>query len=138
MVFEKPSEELLARLRSHLQEQPDQTIIQKYVTQILVRVAKADDTIDGSERGVISKSLRDLFSLKPAEAESLVEASISDRQSLRDVRTATAYLVEHLSLADRQSLVDYIDNVVLADGSVHEMETFLRHQIADLLGVLGS
>jgi len=127
--------ELLARLTQPVPEPLPETEARQALAALLVRTARSDGAYAHSEGALIDRILAARYGLSPfeaprlrAEAEALEELAPDTVRFTRAIKDAVPY-------EDRESVVEALWEVVLADGvRDHEEDAFLR-LAASLLGV---
>ncbi|WP_417270250.1 TerB family tellurite resistance protein [Celeribacter sp.] len=102
---------------------------------LLVRVARADGQYDPAEIEKIETVLKDRYGLPPAEATTLRTQAETLEEEAPDTVRFTRAIKDAVPYEDRESVIEGLWAVVLADGTRdHDEDTLLR-LVANLLGV---
>ncbi|MCG6903880.1 MAG: TerB family tellurite resistance protein [Rhodobacter sp.] len=102
---------------------------------LLVRVARSDGDYAGAEVTRIDRILSKRYGLSPAETAGLrAEAEVLESEAPDTVRFTRA-IKEAVPYEDRESVVESMWDVVLADGARDHEEDALLRLVANLLGV---
>jgi uncharacterized tellurite resistance protein B-like protein len=102
---------------------------------VLTEIAHADKAFDGRERETIIEGLCELFSADPSRVEALLASAIEARLGGTDLTRLSRILGQHLSQPERTNVVEAMWRVVMADGTVDDMEQRLADSMSLLLGV---
>lgn len=108
---------------------------QMALAALLVRIARADDDYTAEEMQQIQRILISRYDLGPFEAAKLRREAEELEAEAPDTVRFTRALKEAVPYEDRQSLVQTLWEVVLADGARDPEEDALLRTIAPLLGV---
>lgn len=102
---------------------------------VMVRVAKADHEYHADEIATIERLLAQRYALSADEASSLRREAEEVEASAPDTVRFTRHIKEAVPYEDRQTVVEELWKVVLADAKRdHEEDAFLR-LVINLLGV---
>ncbi len=102
---------------------------------LLVELAGSDQQFDANEYNVIASGLKRMFGTDRIQVQALINQA---NLALADLRSSSQYgtlLLENLSLAQRQSILEIVEEVISADGKVDGFELFVRNKIAKLLDI---
>jgi uncharacterized tellurite resistance protein B-like protein len=116
-------------------EQSDEIDMTLAYALMLVDLAAVDSNFADEEYAVISGLLKRNFEVTPEEAERLI---IEARAMLHPFRGALGFaeqLTESLAIEERRKLMRMLDEVISADNSTHDLETYLRNRFSQLLGL---
>ncbi len=102
---------------------------------LLVELAGCDQNFDIQEYNIIQNGLRRVFGTSKAEVTALINQANQTLKNLRGTSRFAGMLKENLDPAQRQVIMEVIEDVISADGVEDGFETYLRHKFADLLGV---
>ena len=100
---------------------------------LLVEMTRADSEIFVEEEEVVFDSLRKTFSLSKSETEELISVAETDVDDAIDMYSYTKLLNEHLSLEEKEKVIELLWRVVYADGVKDQHEEYMVRKIADLL-----
>ena len=102
---------------------------------LLVRIARADDSYDHSEKSQIKDVLITRYQLSETDAQTLLEDAESLEEQAPDTVRFTKIVKEAVPYEDRSGVVEALWRVALADGSRdHKEDGFIR-LVVNLLGV---
>ncbi|MCR8549860.1 TerB family tellurite resistance protein [Salipiger sp. P9] len=105
------------------------------LTALLVRVARADESYDDSERRRIDKIAAARFGLSPFEAAKLRgEAEVLEAEAPDTVRFTRA-IKDAVDYEHRIGVIEALWQVVLADGVREAEEDALLRLVSNLLGI---
>jgi len=102
---------------------------------VLTEIAHADKSFDGAERDTIVSTLAELFDAENSRVDALLAAAIEARMTGMDLAHLARILQQKLNQRDRHDVVAAMWKVVLADGTVDQMEQRLADSMSTLLGV---
>lgn len=102
---------------------------------ILVDLASCDQNFEPQEYAVIQKGLTRLFGTDKSEVSALINQATTVLGNLRGSASYVKKLKDNLSLEERQTVMDIIDDVIESDGVEDGFEVYLRTKFADLLGI---
>lgn len=102
---------------------------------LLVRVARSDGDYAGDEAALIDRILATRYGLSPFEAPKLRAQAEALEAEAPDTVRFTRAIKDAVPYEDRESVIEALWAVVLADGVRDEEETTLLRLVANLLGV---
>ena len=102
---------------------------------LLIEVARADYADDAAEERTIVTEMKNFFRLNDEAARMLVREAKREADRAVSLQAFTRRLVEQLSEAERQSVVEMLWRVALADRRLDKREDYLVRQVAELLYV---
>lgn len=105
------------------------------LTVLLVDLAGCDQNFDMQEYNIIQNGLRRVFGTNKTEVTALVNQANQTLKNLRGAGRFAGLLKDSLDQAEREVIMEVIEDVISADGVEDGFETYLRHKFADLLGV---
>ena len=126
---------LLSRLTGETNEQLETTDARLALAALLVRVARTDGTYEASEADRIDHILARRYSLSDAEAHTLRGEAEKLETEAPDTVRFTRSIKDHTAHEDRDSVMEDIWELALADGSRSDDEDSLIRMIAPLLGI---
>lgn len=125
-------------LKKLIQPEPDQiggSDARRALAALLVRAARADGFYDPTEANRIEAVLRERYGLSVTDAATLRgEAEILEQEAPDTVRFTRA-IKDAVPYEDRESVIEGLWSVVLADGARDEGEDALLRLVSNLLGV---
>ncbi len=125
-------------LKTLLQPSPPQlqdTDARLALASLLVRVARSDGSYDPQEVQRIEKVLEQRYELSPFEAVDLRRKAEQLEAEAPDTVRFTKAIKEAVPYEDRESVIEGLWSVVLADGVRDEEEDALLRLVANLLGI---
>lgn len=102
---------------------------------LLVELASCDQSFDPHEYQIISNGLMRVFGTTKSEVKALVNQANLVLSNLRGTSKFGTLLKDNLGDAERQAIMEVINEVIVADGIEDGFETYLKHKFSDLLGV---
>ncbi|MBN8548270.1 MAG: TerB family tellurite resistance protein [Deltaproteobacteria bacterium] len=105
------------------------------LTVLLVDLAGCDQSFDIQEYNIIQNGLRRVFGTTKSEVTALINQANLTLKNLRGSGRFANLLKDSLDQAQREVIMEVIEDVIAADGVEDGFETYLRHKFADLLGV---
>lgn len=105
------------------------------LTVLLVDLAGCDQNFDMQEYNIIQTGLRRVFGTTKSEVTALINQANLTLKNLRGSGRFASLLKDSLDQAQREVIMEVIEDVISADGVEDGFETYLRHKFADLLGV---
>ncbi|MCB0328125.1 MAG: TerB family tellurite resistance protein [Bdellovibrionales bacterium] len=109
--------------------------IELAVTVLLVDLASSDQDFDPAEYQVIVRGLMRMFGTPKHEVSALVNQAQNVLRNMRGIGRFGATLKDNLSLDERETVMDVIEEVIAADGVEDDYEIFLRQKLKGLLGL---
>ena len=105
------------------------------LSALLVRVARADEVYDATERARIDRILETRYALSPDAAQALrAEAEALEAQAPDTVRFTRA-IKDAVAYEQRIAVIEALWQVVLADGTRDPEEDALLRLVSNLLGI---
>ena len=105
------------------------------VATLLVEIARADFSVDSSERTAIRRMLASAYGLDPGSARILVEEAERAVEEAVSLYEFTSRLNEELSPPEKVEIIEMLWRVAFADGRLDKYEEHLVRKAADLLYV---
>ncbi len=133
MVFKN----LLSKIQNNSAEKPEElsSRIQVATAVILLEVAHADDDFSTEERDRIIDILREEFQLGEEEVAELIEASDQKRKGTVDLWHFTRIINDTFDDTEKSRIIDYIWQVIFADGKLDKYEDYIVHKLATILHI---
>jgi len=127
---------LLSKIQQNSAEKPeDSSRIQIATAVILLEVAHADDDFSTQERDRIIDILREEFQLDEEEVAELIEASDQKRKGTVDLWHFTRIINDTFDDTEKSRIIDYIWQVIFADGRLDKYEDYIVHKLATILHI---
>ncbi|WP_182086164.1 TerB family tellurite resistance protein [Aureimonas sp. ME7] len=104
---------------------------------LLFHVAEADGRASEREEETLRRVLARQFSLDADTARRIERAGQEADAEAVDLYRFTSVLLRHLDEGERVRFVEFLWQVALVDGTVHELEDNVVWRISELLGVSG-
>jgi len=104
-------------------------------TVVLVDLASSDSGFEQREYHVIGEALRSLFGTSKDQIQGLVNQANLALKNLRGTNYYAKLLKENLEPAAKKALMEYVEDLIGADGIEDGFEIYLRKKIADSLGL---
>jgi uncharacterized tellurite resistance protein B-like protein len=111
------------------------SLIQTATAVILLEVAHADDEFSDRERDRIIAILRKEFQLDEEEVVELIEVSERRRRGSIDLWHYTRIINDTFEDNEKQRIIDYIWQVIYADGTLDKYEDYIVHKLATILHI---
>jgi len=102
---------------------------------LLIEVARADYAAQDAEDRTIYAEIKKFFQLDDEATQLLVQEAAFEADRAVSLQSFTRRLVDALSMAERQQVVEMLWRVALADRRLDKREDYVVRQIADLLYV---
>jgi len=102
---------------------------------LLLDAASMDDHIEEVERAAIEGILIRQFGLGPAQARQLIATASAAQAESTQLLRFTRVVKDTMPLEDREKLMEWLWEVVYADGIEHNLEANLMRRIAGLIYV---
>ena len=115
--------------------QPSQDDLKLALTVLLVELAASDQSFDPSEYNIIANGLLSVFGAGRTEIQSLVNRANVLLANFSGTTRFADLLKNNLSEEARRSVMQVVEEVIMADGVEDGYETYLRHKFAKLLDV---
>jgi uncharacterized tellurite resistance protein B-like protein len=102
---------------------------------LLIEVARADYVQDDAEDTAILAEIKRFFDLDDEAAALLIQEARREADHAVSLQSFTRRLVEQLSEQERQSVVEMLWRVALADSRLEKHEDYVVRRVAELLYV---
>jgi len=113
---------------------PDHTL-QMAVAVLLIEVMQSDAECALEEQATIRNILKQRFHLSDKEVEQLTERGQQTSKTANDLHQFTALINAELELPDKVRIIEYLWQVVYADGKISAQENHLMRRLVDLLHI---
>lgn len=100
---------------------------------LLLELAHADEEFTAREREHVETAVRRHLDLDEGAAQELIELADQERKAAIDLYQFTSLIRENYDVAQKTVLAEIMWGVILADGELHNDETYLLRKIANLL-----
>ncbi len=114
-------------------EKDTEDVLHLSAALLFVEVMYADHEVDERERAVVKNVLQQTFFLQPAEAEAILKEAEQQASKVISLHELASTLNQHLSIAEKITLVEQIWKIIMADNEIDRYEEHLARKIADLL-----
>ncbi|MEM9582393.1 MAG: TerB family tellurite resistance protein [Pseudomonadota bacterium] len=128
-------EALLKRLTGDTEDQLEATNARLALAALLVRIARTDGTYAASESDRINHILARRYSLSDTDAFALRQEAETLETEAPDTVRFTRSIKDHTAHEDRDTVMEDIWELALADGSRSDDEDSLIRMVAPLLGI---
>jgi uncharacterized tellurite resistance protein B-like protein len=102
---------------------------------LLMEAARIDGTLDGEERAVVEQLLERRFGLSSEDAREMAVAAAADAERSTQLFGMTRVIKDRLGPERRIELIEFLWEVVYADGTLDPLEDTLMRQIGGLIEV---
>ncbi len=102
---------------------------------LLIRVARADEVYDATERATIARILKARYALGPFDMEALLKQAETLEGEAPDTVRFTRAIKDSVPYPERLAVVESLWEVVLADGERDPEEDALLRVVVSLLGI---
>jgi len=126
---------LLSFLRGDDAPEPAGSDLALAAAVLLLEAASMDDTIDKAETDKVEALLGRHFNLDAAGARAVMDTAAKRRAESTQLLRFTRRIKDGMDEAEREQLIEWLWDVVYADGREHEMEANLMRRIAGLIYV---
>jgi len=109
--------------------------LQLSIAVLLIEVMQADAECAFEEQAVILKILKQRFGLTDEEVTQLTERGQQASQAANDFYQFTSLINHELALPEKVQIVEYLWQVVYADGHVSAHENHIMRKLVDLLHI---
>jgi uncharacterized tellurite resistance protein B-like protein len=109
--------------------------LQLAIAVLLIEVMQADAECAFEEQAAILKILKQRFNLSDAEVKQLTERGQQTSRTANDFYQFTTLINHELELPEKVQIVEYLWQVVYADGKVSAHENHIMRRLVDLLHV---
>jgi uncharacterized tellurite resistance protein B-like protein len=113
---------------------PEQTL-QLAIAVLLIEVMQSDAECAFEEQTAILRILKERFQLSDEEVKKLTERGQQTSQAANDLHQFTSLINRELALPEKIRIVEYLWQVVYADGKVSAGENHLMRRLVDLLHI---
>jgi uncharacterized tellurite resistance protein B-like protein len=105
------------------------------VAALLVRCMVIDGAASDTERAKLRELLVRHFTLSDTDVDTLIADATEAEHEAVDLYRFTSILKQQLPEEERVSVIEYLWEIVYADGKIDEFEENLVWRVAELLGV---
>ena len=116
------------------EEAPEHTL-QLAIAVLLIEVMQADAECAFEEQAAILRILKERFYLSDAEVAQLSERAQQASREANDFHQFTALINRELPLPEKIQIVEYLWQIVYADGKVSAHENHIMRKLVDLLHI---
>lgn len=109
--------------------------LQLAVSVLLIEVMQSDAECAFDEKAAILNILKQRFHLSDAEVAHLIERGQQTSKSANDLRQFTSLINHELELPEKVRIIEYLWQVVYADGKISAHENHLMRRLVDLLHI---
>ena len=134
-MLNKLSDFLSATFLPDAVEVSQKNTLQLAVAVLLIEVMQADAECAFEEQAVILKILKQRFGLSDEEVAQLTERGQQASQAANDFYQFTSLINNELALPEKVQIVEYLWQVVYADGHVSAHENHIMRKLVDLLHI---
>lgn len=114
--------------------EPDKQSVERLTALLLIEVARSDTTIDDNELTTIRQALKSSSTcVADDEIDEIINAAIHDANMAVSLHTQLRQINKEFTLQQKQSLVEQMWKVAVADGDLDKYE---EHMIRNLSGLL--
>jgi uncharacterized tellurite resistance protein B-like protein len=113
---------------------PEQTL-QVAIAVLLIEVMQSDAECSFEEQATILKILKERFHLSDAEVKQLTVHGQQASKTANDFHQFTSLINRELELPDKIRIVEYLWQVVYADGKISAHENHIMRKLVDLLHI---
>ena len=109
--------------------------MQLAVAVLLIEVMQSDAECAFEEQATILNILKQRFHLSDEEVAQLTERGQQTSKSANDLHQFTSLINHELELPDKVRILEYLWQVVYADGKISAQENHLMRRLVDLLHI---
>jgi uncharacterized tellurite resistance protein B-like protein len=109
--------------------------LQLAVAVLLIEVMQSDAECAFDEQATILNILKQRFHLSDAEVAQLTERGQQTSKSAHDLLQFTSLIDHELELPEKVRIIEYLWQVVYADGKISAHENHLMRRLVDLLHI---
>jgi uncharacterized tellurite resistance protein B-like protein len=109
--------------------------LQLAVAVLLIEVMQSDGECALEEQATILNILKQRFQLSDKEVAHLTERGQQTSKSANDLHQFTSLINHELELPDKIRIIEYLWQVVYADGKISAHENHLMRRLVDLLHI---
>lgn len=109
--------------------------LQLAVAVLLIEVMQSDAECAFEEQATILNILKQRFHLSDEEVAQLTERGQQTSKSANDLHQFTSLINHELELPDKVRILEYLWQVVYADGKISAQENHLMRRLVDLLHI---
>src|SRR6266446_5068438 len=102
---------------------------------LLIEVARSDDRVEVSEKGIIERALARRFGLQPSEVTHLMKVAQEGAIKATDLHHFTQIVVRKFSEQERIGIIEMLWEVAYSDGLLTGDEDALIRRVAGLIYV---
>jgi uncharacterized tellurite resistance protein B-like protein len=109
--------------------------LQLAVAVLLIEVMQSDTECAFDEQATILNILKLRFHLSDTEVTQLTERGQQESKSANDLHQFTSFINHALELPEKVRIIEYLWQVVYADGKISAQENHLMRRLVDLLHI---
>ena len=109
--------------------------LQLAVAVLLIEVMQSDAECAFDEQATILNILKQRFHLSDAEVAQLTKSGQETSKSANDLHQFTSLINHELELPEKLRIIEYLWQVVYADGKISAHENHLMRRLVDLLHI---
>ena len=109
--------------------------LQLAVAVLLIEVMQSDAECAFDEQATILSILKQRFLLSDAEVAQLTERGQQTSKFANDLHQFTSFINHELELPEKVRIIEYLWQVVYADGKISAQENHLMRRLVDLLHI---
>ena len=109
--------------------------LQLAVAVLLIEVMQSDAECAFDEQATILNILKQRFHLSDGEVAQLTERGQQTSKSANDLHQFTSFINHELELPEKVRIIEYLWQVVYADGKISAHENHLMRRLVDLLHI---
>jgi len=117
-----------------VESRPEHTL-QLATAVLLIEVMRSDAESTDEEQATILKILKERFHLPDAEVAQLSELGHRAAKAANDLHQFTSLINRELDLPEKIRIVEYLWQVVYADGKISAHENHIMRRLVDLLHI---
>jgi uncharacterized tellurite resistance protein B-like protein len=117
------------------QARPQADTLQLAIAVLLIEVMQSDAECAFEEQATILRILKERFHLSDAEVKQLTEQGQQTSRTANDFYRFTTLINHELELPEKIQIVEYLWQVVYADGKVSAHENHIMRRLVDLLHI---
>jgi uncharacterized tellurite resistance protein B-like protein len=116
-------------------ERPPEQSLQLAIAVLLIEVMQSDAECAFEEQATILRILKERFHLSDSQVTQLTEQGQQASRSANDFFRFTSLINNELELPEKIQIVEYLWQVVYADGKVSAHENHIMRKLVDLLHI---
>jgi uncharacterized tellurite resistance protein B-like protein len=118
-----------------VEARPEEDTLQLATAVLLIEVMQSDAECAFEEQATILKILKERFHLSDDEVARLTERGQQASRTANDFHQFTSLINRELALPEKIQIVEYLWQVVYADGKVSAHEIHIMRRLVDLLHI---